>query len=136
MEDINKSLKEKILEEMTVNYGNALEKNFELAKQFIRITQEGKIDILVKDKLTGKEQILIYFVGKLYAKEAGLAPTEYVTNKEITDELMMPTGSVLPWLKELRDSNKIRAVKEGVHSIHVNVVERALKEVEKKFEKS
>ena len=62
-------LRKKIIDEMTVNYSNALEKNFDLAKQFIRITQDGKVDILHKEKFGGKEQILLYLIGKLYAKE-------------------------------------------------------------------
>ena len=64
-------LKKRIIEEMTVDYSNALEKIFDLAKQFIRITKDGKVFILFKDKLSGKEQILLYLIGKLYAKEAG-----------------------------------------------------------------
>ena len=128
-------LKKRIIEEMTVDYSNALEKNFELAKQFIRITKDGKVSILVKDKLNGKEQIILYLIGKLYAKEAGFASTDYVGNEELKNELGVPEGSLLPWLKDLRDTNKIKQVKEGRythHNIPINLVERTLKSVEKK----
>jgi hypothetical protein len=130
------NLKNKIMEEMTVDYASALEKNFDLAKQFIRITKEGKIDVLFKDKLTGKDKILLYLIGKLYAKEAGLAATDDVGNKELLDELGILRGSLLPWLKDLRDGNNIKTINKGkftYHAIALNVVEKNLKRMAKKI---
>lgn len=129
------NLKRKIIQEMTVDYGGSLEKNFELAKQLIRITKDGKIDVLFKDKLTGKECLLLYLIGKLYAKEAELTPTDDAGNKELMDELGVPKGSLLPWLKELRDDNKIKTTTRGKLAFHVialNTVEKTLKETLKK----
>jgi len=133
------NLKKKIIEEMTVSHASALEKNFELAKQFVRITSEGKIDVLIKDKLVGKDQILLYLIGKVYAQEAGLTPVYEVGNKELTDELGVPKGSLLPWLKELRDGNKIKTVDRGkyaYHSISLNALEKTLKNIQKKISKA
>lgn len=133
------NLKKKILEEMTVSYSSALEKSFELAKQFIRITSDGKVDVLFKDRLTGKEVILLYLIGKLYAKEAGLTPTDDVGNKELMNELGMPEGSLFPWLKDLREDNKVKSISKGKythHTIALNVVEKTLKSIEKKIAKS
>lgn len=132
------SLKKKIMEEMTVDYSDALEKNFDLAKQFIQITKDGKVNILFKDKVSGKEQILLYLIGKLYSKEAGFVATDDVGNKELMDEIGLPKGSLLPWLKELRDKNKIKQVKKGRYTNHIipiNLVERTLKNIEKKIKK-
>jgi len=132
-------LRKRIIEEMTVDYSNALERNFDLAKQFIRITKDGKVGVLFKDKITGEEQILLYLIGKLYAKEANFIPTDDVGNQELMDELGIPKGSVLPWLKSLRDKNKIKQIKKGRnthHSIQVNVVERTLQAIEKKLKKN
>ena len=135
----NKNLKKRIIEEMTVDYSNALEKNFDLAKQFIRITKEGKVDIMIKDSLSGKEQILLYLIGKLFAKEGGFALKDDVGNKELIDELGVPKGSLLPWLKDLRDKKRIKTVKRGnfsYHAIPINIVERVLKNIEKKYKKN
>lgn len=132
-------LRKKIIDEMTVNYSNALEKNFDLAKQFIRITQDGKVDLLHKEKFGGKEQILLYLIGKLYAKEGGLIEVTDVSNKELMDELGIPQGSILPGLKYLRDSNRITQVKKGKfthHSIAINMIEKILNIAEKKLKKS
>jgi hypothetical protein len=133
------SLKERISGEMTVDYASALEKNFDLAKQFIRITKDGKVDIPDKEKLTGEEQISLYLIGKLYAKEAGFAATAEVGNKELLDELGIPEGSLFPWLKNLRDGNKIKQVKKGQYAYHVipsNLVEKTIKNAERKMKKS
>lgn len=138
-EEDNKNLKQKIIEEMTVDYANTLEKNFDLAKQFIRITRGGRVDVIFKEKLSGKDQILLYLIGKLYAKEAGFIATDDVGNKELMDELGAPEGSLLPWLKELRDKNRIKQIKKErytYHSIPINLVEKTLKNIEKKLNKS
>lgn len=129
------TLRKRIIAEMTVDYSNSLEKNFDLAKHFVRITQEGKIDVLLKERLDGKENILLYLIGKLYAKEAELTEGDYVGNSEFLDELSIPSGSLLPWLKNLRDKGIIRQTKKGkyaFHSININRVEKILKNLDKK----
>lgn len=138
-EKTKRGLKERIREEMTAGYTNTLERNFELAKQFIHVTSNGKVDVLLRNKLTGKEQILLYLIGKLYAKQADYTPTEDVGNKELANELGTPIGSLLPWLKALRDSNKIKSIKRGKYTNHVipiNLVERVLRSVDKKIKGS
>ena len=130
-----KTLKEKILEGITVDYKDSLEKNFNLAKQFIRITKEGRVDVLVKEKLIGTDKILLYFIGKLYSKEAGLSPTDYVTNKELSEELGININSVLPWLKDLRDRRIIHPIKDGVNVMSISFVEQTLKRIESKVSK-
>lgn len=130
--------KKRILKEMTVDYAGALEKNFDLAKQFLRITSEGKVDVQFREKLYGRQRLLLYLIGKLYAREAGLASTDDAGNKELMNELGIPEGSLLPWLKDLREKKKIKQVKRGqytYHSISINVVEKILKDIEKKVKK-
>jgi len=130
-------LKKKILEEMTVDYSRVLEENFDMAKQFIRLAENGDVEILAKEKLTGVEKILLYLVGKLYAKEAGLTTTDEVGNNELMENLGMPQGSLLPWLKGLRDENRIKQVERDRHTYHsiaINQVERVLKEIMKKLQ--
>jgi len=132
------NFKSRILEEMTVSYSSKLEKNFELAKQFIRLTPEGTVDVLVRDKLPGKEQILLYLVGKMYAKEAGYVTDENVGNNELLEQLGFPVGSLLPFLKELRDDNLVRQVKREnnvYHAVPPGVIEEILNSVSKKLSK-
>jgi DNA-binding transcriptional ArsR family regulator len=129
-------LQERIRKEMTVEYKNVLERNFDLAKQFIRVSPEGKVTVLMKDKFSGKERILLYLIGKLYAKYAEYSPSEEVGNKELMQELSIPKGSLLPWLKELRDAGKIRSIRKGKHTYHtipIDLAEKVLKHVDKKM---
>lgn len=127
-------LKAKILDEMKVGYSNSLEKNYELAKKFIRITSEGKIDVIVKDNINGVDKIALYLIGKRYAYRADLTKTEYVNNTELLNELGIKEGSLFYWLKELRDKNIIiedkKNKREILHAIALNAIEMILKEVD------
>lgn len=139
MQSDKENLRERILEEMTVDYSKVLEENFALAKQFIRLTKEGDVDILVKEKVTGLERILLYLIGKLYAKEAGLTSSDEAGNEELMENLGMPQGSLLPWLKSLRDEGKIKQVKKErrtYHTIPISLVSKALRQIDKKLRKS
>ncbi len=129
-------LKAKILAEMTVDHSDALEKNYPLAKEFVRITKEGKVDVLVKDKVSGMDKIALYLIGKRYAQRAGLASSEYVKNTELCSELGVIQNSLLPWLKWLRDGKVVeqgtREGNETSHAIALSAVERTLKAVSAK----
>lgn len=130
------SFKKRILEEMSVSYANTLEKNFSLAKEFIRITSTGTVDFLGdKQDLTGTEKILLYLIGKVYAKEASLSASEYASTQELCNELGIKMGSALPWLKTLRDEGKVDA-KNSQHSIKINLIEQTLKELSRKIKKN
>ncbi|MFX0210117.1 MAG: hypothetical protein ACFFDT_29315 [Candidatus Hodarchaeota archaeon] len=136
MQSDKENLRKRILEEMTIDYSKVLEQNFDLARQFIRLTKEGDVEVLVKEKVTGEEKIRLYLIGKLYAKEAGLTSTEDVGNQEFMDNLGIPSGSLLPWLKSLRDENKINQVKRERHTYHsipIGLVDKTLKVIEKKI---
>lgn len=140
MNDTDKqSLKRKIMEEMTVEYSSTLQKNFDLAKKFIRIAKDGRVNVLVEDKVSGKDQILLYLIGKLYAKEAGLASSDSVGSKELMNELGIPEGSLLPWLMALRKRPGIKQTKEGrrvAHYMPINLLGAVLKTIEKKLKKT
>lgn len=130
-----RNFKERIREEMVIDSTHILEKNFERVKQLIKITEDGKVDIRVRNKLNGKDKVLLYLIGKLYAKEGEYADTEEVDNKELMKELNIPEGSLLPWLKNLRDANRVRQTKKGryvLHSIPIKSVESILEEIEER----
>ena len=113
MNDENSKLKKRIIEEMIVDHQNILEKHFDIAKQFINITTEGVINIISEEKFSTEERILLYLIGKIYAKEAGVASTEEVGFKELMDNLGILKGTIYPIIKRLRDKNKISQRKQG-----------------------
>ena len=132
-EQKDNELKKRIIDEMLVDHADALDKNLNLAKQFIRITTKGKIDILFKDKLSQHEQIQLYLIGKIYAKRGGVTQADDVDNKELMNELGIPNSSLPRRLKDLRDANKIKQVERGRHTIPINLVERTLKSIAEKI---
>ena len=139
-------LRKRIGDEMTVGHSGVLERSLDSAKQFIRITKDGKVEVLPEEQLIGTDRILLYLIGKLYAKEAGFADVDDVGNKELMEELQIPEGFLLPWLKELRDENKIKQSERErsvyytkreryvLYSIPVNLVEATLKSIKDKLE--
>ena len=135
-EQRERRLQDRIVEEMAVDRTDALEKNFDLAKRFVGVRRDGGVEVLVRDKVTGKEQILLYLIRKLYAKAAGFTATDDVGNSELMEELGLPKGSLLPWLKELRDKNEIIRITRGryaYHAISVNLVEETLTRIDRKL---
>lgn len=107
------TLKERIIEEMIVDHQNLLEKYFDLAKRFISITTQGSINIISEEKFSIEEKILLYLIGKIYAKEAGLVPTGEVGFKELMDSLGILKGTIYPVIKRLRDKKRIIQRREG-----------------------
>lgn len=133
------TLKEKIANEMISDYSNALERNFELAKRFIRVTNDGKVEIIYKESFSGEELIQLYCIGKQYAFEAGLSKSKGVDNNELKDELGKSIGSILPWLKTLRDKRKIvqdNSKSLSEHFISTNLIEPTLNALNKKYNKT
>ena len=127
------ALKKRIIEEMTVNQQNVLEKYFDLAKKFISITTKGNINILTEEKFSIEEKILLYLIGKIYAKEAGLITTKEVGFKELMDNLGIVKGTIYPIIKRLRDKNKISQRKDGkitYITIPLNLIGKILSKLE------
>ena len=56
--------------------------------------------------------------------------------EELQEELGIGKGSLLPWLKRLRDKNKIKSltkVGKSFHKIPLNQIEKTLKRMDKKL---
>lgn len=125
------TLRDAIREEMVTDAEDVLEAYFEQVKKVVRLNEEGRIflDGSVRDRMSSKEQIRLYLVGKHYAEKAGFAETNSVTNKELEEQLEKPSGTVQWALTELRKENSVKRVKNGEHEIPANMVRGALKEL-------
>ncbi|MFX1489869.1 MAG: hypothetical protein ACFFBI_12015 [Promethearchaeota archaeon] len=136
MNDEKNKLKKRIIEEMVVDHQNILEKYFDLAKQFINITTEGAINIISEERYSIEEKVLLYLIGKIYAKEAGVASTEEVGFKELMDNLGIVKGTIYPIIKRLRDKNKLSQKKQGkltFITIPMNLVGKFLSEMKNTY---
>ncbi len=132
------TLEERIKAEMTVDYNDALEKKFDTAKKMIGITPEGKVSLLQDSALGGEDRIVLYLIGKVYAKRVGYVQEDWVSNKELLEELGLKEGSLFPWLKFLREANKIKQKtvgKSSVNFIPYNLIGNELDRIWKKLNK-
>lgn len=136
MNNENNKLKKRIIEEMIVDHQNILEKHFDLTKQFINITTEGIVNVISEKRFSIEEKILLYLIGKIYAKEAGVASTEEVGFKELMDNLGILKGTIYPLIKRLRDQNKITQKKQGkltYITIPLNLIGKILSEMKESY---
>jgi len=82
-----------------------MERYSSLAKRFVSINGQGEISIIVEG--SDKERILLYLIGKLYARKDGLVPSEFVDRSELVEKLGIPETSLLELLKELGNKQLI-----------------------------
>lgn len=129
-------LKNWVKEELKVNKINGLTKHREKVKELIGITQDGMIIFKVDStKLSVKEIICLYMIGKVYAHVAGYIETESVANKELIGALNLPQGTARRTLKELRDRKIIIADKSGIHRIQYDKIGDILENILQKIGK-
>jgi hypothetical protein len=76
-----------------------------LAKRFVSIDGQGEVSIIVEG--SDKERILLYLIGKLYARKDGLVPSEFVDRSELVEKLGIPEASLVELLKELGNKQLI-----------------------------
>ncbi len=132
----NSSLKERIRSEMMVDYESALERNYELAKEYVCLTTAGKVEVRAHGRFTARERVQLYLIGKLYASEAEICDSDSAPNDELLEELGLPKGTLMPTLKDLRDKNRIAQIKDGGrvrHRMPKNMVQRSLEEIQAKI---
>jgi hypothetical protein len=82
-----------------------MERYSSLTKRFVSINGQGEISIIVEG--SDKERILLYLIGKLYARKDGLVPSEFVDRSELVQKLGIPETYLLELLKELGNKQLI-----------------------------
>ena len=137
MNENKNQLKRRIKEEMTINYKNILEKNFDFANKMIKVSEDGRTDIIISDKdIIIEDQILLYLIGKLYAKEVGYIEHGEATRIELLTELGISENSIGPILSRLKDKGMIKTRKEKnkpYFSVKMNLVRKILNSINDKF---
>lgn len=129
-------LKKWVKEELTVTEINELARHKEKVKELIRVTSEGTVVFKVDStKLSAKEIICLYMIGKVYAHVAGYIEKESVSNKELIGALNLPEGTVGRTLKELRDRKFIIAEETGIHRIFYDKIGIVLGNILRKIQK-
>lgn len=81
--------------------------------------------------LNSRQKILAYLLGRKAAFLLGVSESEAVTPKEIPDETGLPSGTVHPTLKGLRESRSVSQVQGGAYFLGAHQVLDALEAIEK-----
>jgi hypothetical protein len=98
---------------MAVNNTCNFVKNSEAREPFVRVAKGAKIVIPIREKASGKNQILLYLTGKTFGRMAALAPCARVNDIELGTESQIKMASLLLWLKGPRMADRTK------HSNHV-----------------
>ncbi|GBC69663.1 hypothetical protein HRbin01_01365 [archaeon HR01] len=86
----------------------------EKVKKFIRLTRRGQIVFVVpKEKLTIRDQILLYLLGKRLAKELEFVEKDSASIEEISSGLGADYFSVASRLSELKSQHYVLSVERG-----------------------
>lgn len=132
------SLRDWARRELTVKKSDILWEARDRIARLVGISTDGSVSFRIPaedlEKLTTRERILLYMVGKLYSEAAGYTDDATVSNSELAQNLGMPDGTVKSQLKVLRDRRYIKAVQAGTHSISADRILDALSSVEAKVE--
>jgi len=76
--------------------------------------------------LDTRRKVLAFLLGMKAASLLGKVETEAVTNKDIIQQTGMPTGTVNPKLKELRDRRLVSQSATGLHYVAPHQVTAAI----------
>ena len=107
-----------IKKELTVDIEDELAKYKDRVKDFIRLTPSGEV-ILTRGNLTAKQKILLYSIGKVYSKIAQFSNEASVSNRELTEVLNLPEGTVKTSLFALRKEGFLIPQEPGVHKMKI-----------------
>jgi len=81
--------------------------------------------------LSTRNRVLAYLLGKKAAMLLGKAESEAVSPKDIPGETGMPSGTVYPKLKELREARLVSQTESSAYYVASHQILKALGELEK-----
>jgi hypothetical protein len=105
-----------IRDELTIDVESELSKYKEKVKHFLRLTPSGEV-MIVRGDLTAKQKILLYSIGKVYSKIAQFCSEASVSNKELSEALNLPEGTVKTSLFALRKEGFLIPQEPGIHQM-------------------
>jgi hypothetical protein len=121
---------------MTSDAISELDLHKEEVAELISITQEGRIIPKVnRDTLDLPTEILLILIGRTYAAAAGLAPTDEITNKELTNYVKGSPGGQRWALGQLRNERLIVVTGRGKHRIIPARIGAVIKIIREKIKK-
>jgi hypothetical protein len=84
------------------------------------------------NKLTARQKVIGYLLGKKVSKLLGKVEAEITLPKDIMEETGIPKGTINPNLRELFDERLISQTKEGEYYINSHQIHSCVSELETK----
>ncbi|HYT16863.1 MAG TPA: hypothetical protein VEO18_01285 [Thermoplasmata archaeon] len=134
MEAKEQDLREWVLSHMTTEAGSELDLYKEQVAKLLSLTSTGDVIFNVdRTKLDQPTEILLLLIGKAYARIAGLAATDVLTNNELVKLATGSSGGQRWALTKLREESLITSTAPGTHHILPSQIGRALKRIGEKI---
>jgi predicted HTH transcriptional regulator len=121
---------EDILKRLVYNEELEFERLVPKVEKVVKVKKNGSPVIVCDErKLSQWEIIVLYLVGKFFAKQLKFSETESATNKEIARAFRLKENVVSARMKELRDEKLVEQVSKGEHKISTVKLEEFLDEL-------
>lgn len=119
--------KKEILEDLIYDENLEFERVVPKVKKIVQVRGSGEpVIVCNREKLSQREIIAVYLIGKYFAKELELNENNSAANKEIAEALRLDVSVVGARIKDLRDDGLVEKVSRGKHKIVTVKLEKFL----------
>ena len=131
---MNKTLKELIREQLMIDEQNLISDVLPKAKEFIRLTKDGKPVIIAdRSRIPKIYHVLLYLFGKKLAYLAELTDSPGASIKEISSALDFPENYTRALLSELLSKGFIERSERGIYVAETMRMKEAISTIEAKL---
>jgi len=115
---------------MTVDDSSIMMTHKESVSRLVSLSNDGKV-ILLKDRklFSSRQLVVLYLLGKLFAKVANYSTSRAAVNSEIAYELGVPKGTVGRCLMELREMGHVRPSQDEGNELLPSAIPAVLEEL-------
>ena len=118
-----KDILKRLIYEEELEFENLVPK----VEKLVKIKKNGSpVIVCNENKLTQKEIMMLYIIGKFFAKQLGLSETESAFNKEIAEAYGLKDNVVGARITELKDDKYIEKISTGEHKVSTVKLEEFL----------
>jgi len=130
------SKEEKIRKTLVVDTQAIWDKTVEKASKLIMLTDQGDVYFKInKAKMTNKEIVLLYMIGKKFALEGNLVETEEANLDELSEFIGINKQNIAARISELKNEQKIKLVNRGHYVLQSYIIEKTVNELIDKYSK-
>ena len=125
---------EKIREILMINEDEYWEETLKLASELISITEGGDTIFKISEKkLTFREKILLYMLGKKYSYEARISNEPFITLDELTRDLNANRNAISARVSELVRESKLKYLEKSKYQLAFFDIKKLLDEIISKY---